>query len=86
MAVKKGRVQIVVNKIKYDLTGKTHDLLTKGTFRLKFPTVYAEQKRADRLESLGLVKRTLATSKSVTYKRTELGLEVHKAIVERSKK
>lgn len=74
------RYQLTQDGVRYDLTGDQFDLLSKKVIRLKFPTEWKLQRRANGLEAKGLISRSVATSKSVTYKRTETGTKVFKAL------
>lgn len=82
----KDRYQKTVDGVKYDLSPKQFQLLATSTIKLPYPTPWADQRSVNGLENRGLVTRSSATSKTVTYKRTETGTKVYKALAGKEKK
>jgi len=76
----KSRFQRVVEGIKYDLSKDQTEMLSKKTIKLPWPTPWDLQRRVNGLVARSLVALSSSTARTITYKRTEMGDKVYKAL------
>lgn len=76
----KKRYQKMVDGIKYDLTKTQVMMLSNKTLKFPWPTPWPDEQTIRSLTGRGLITRSSSTARTVTYKRTEMGNKVYKAL------